>query len=218
MKTHSSCGLPCERCEPVAELLCSEGAPTHGSLTGEPHRHTRSLLPFVRSGPRCSVSFLAPVYSMACNARRAWLCWNPVLTLPCAPWHLLQEAALAILKAGQGLMPTQSEGWQAVTQEEPVFQSQSEGGEKLLSWFIGGQAGGSLPYLGKTQSFCFIQALSWRGRATHLKQDNLLHSMHWFQCQFHAKTAPQKHPGWCLTKHPGNPVRLTEETNQHTNL
>ena len=28
MKTHSSCGLPCERCEPVAELLCSEGAPT----------------------------------------------------------------------------------------------------------------------------------------------------------------------------------------------
>ena len=60
----------------------------------------------------------------------------------------------------ESMVQTQSEGWQAVTPEEPVFQSQSEGGEKLLSWFIGGQAGGSLPYLGKTQSFCFIQAFS----------------------------------------------------------
>ena len=95
----------------------------------------------------------------------------------------------------ESMVQTQSEGWQAVTQEEPVFQSQSEGREKLLSWFIGGQAGGSLPYLGETQSFCFIQAFSWRGRATHIKEDNLLHSIHWFQCQFHAKTAQQKHPG-----------------------
>lgn len=65
MKIHSSCGLPCERCEPVAELLCSEG----GSNPQQPAWRTAPSRPFLTSiwaqrTPDVPRIFLDPVDSV----------------------------------------------------------------------------------------------------------------------------------------------------------
>lgn len=108
-----------------------------------------------------------------------------------ASWRLKKANDVDTVQVQIQMLENQESRWCHASQKadrlekqeilDSVFQLESKGRKKYMSWFKGCHAGGILSYLGEDQRFCSKSSTDYM-MVIHISEGNLPYSVYQFKC------------------------------------